>query len=504
MAKFNGATVSVAKGKGVIENTNVAVRNAQGGIGYVRSPKSELFLAGVSTLVEDTAYDKSGERMSRIRGLVQKVTLEDSQWIKDFVFWLRHTANMRSVSLAIALDAAKVLNDNKLAGGRQIVAAAMDRADEPAEAVAYWHANYGRRIPQSVKRGIADAATKLYNERSLVKYDSSSKAVRFADVIQLVHPEPKNNYQSVLFKYALDRRYNDKAAVPAELKFVSGNKEFKDADLDLDNLKGATWEQLSSKTKMDAAAWEAVIPTMGYMALLKNLRNFIEAGVSRKVMGEVAAKISDPAEVAKSKQLPFRFWSAYNAVGNNNVFKLAIDDALNASAKNVPALKGKSLILVDVSGSMHWSYSSKSDVMPVDSAGLFAGVLGSRAESADIVWFGSSSGLVKFSKTDSPLEIKKAIYQEGGGTNLRQAVSKWYKAGYDRVIVLTDEQHNSRDVFSVVPTNVPVFVWNLAGYASAASAQSNVYTQGGLSDNSFSYIELIEAGVNEKFPWEQS
>jgi len=501
MSKYNGATVSVARGSGVIQNTNVAVRTAEGGIGFVRTPKSELFLAGVSSLVEDNFYEKAATTASRIRGLVKTVAVEDAKWIQDFVFWLRHTANMRSVSLSVALDAAKVLNDAKITGGRAIVAAAMDRADEPAEAVAYWHANYGRRIPQSVKRGIADAAQNLYTERSLVKYDSDSKAVRFADVIQLTHPLPKTAIQSVLFKHALDRRYNAKVAVPEALKFVKSNSEFKTADLDLDNIKGATWEQLSSKTKMDAAAWEAVIPTMGYMALLKNLRNFVEAGVDRKVLNAVAAKIADPLEVAKSKQLPFRFWSAYNAIGGNNVFKLAIDDALNASASNVPALKGKTLILVDVSGSMGAKLSDKSEVSRYDAAALFAGVLASRANDATLVWFDGSSGQVNFDKKASALEIKKAIPNCGGWTSLDAAVARWYKAGFDRVVVLTDEQHNGGRVFAPVPSNVPVFVWNLGGYAAAASNQSNVYTQGGLSDASFGYIDLITAGVTEKWPW---
>ena len=485
MAKYNSGYVTARKvtGAGVIKTSAGAIRTHEGGIGFKRSDKSELFLAGVSTFVEDTFYESADARMTRIRGLVAKVVVEDVEWVKNFVFWLRHTANMRSVSLAIALDAAKVLNDKKLAGGRQIVAAAMDRADEPGEAIAYWQTNYGRKMPQSVKRGIADAATKLYTSDAVFKYDAEGKSIRFADVIQLVHPSPKDDRQSTVFKFALDRRYNSKVEAPFARK--------------------ATWENISSDGPMTAEKWESAIPTMGYMALLRNLRNFIEAGVSRKVMNAVAKRISDPAQVAKSKQLPFRFWSAYNAVGNNNVFKLAIDDGLNAAASNVPALKGKTLVLVDVSGSMGWGrFSEKGSMANIDAATLFAGVLGARADEADIVWFGSRSGKVDYSKTDSPLEIMKAIYREGGGTDLARAVRDWYKAGYDRVVVITDEQHNGGAVFSPVPSNVPIFVWNLGGYRPAASSQSNVFVQGGLSDASFGYISLIESGVNESWPWE--
>jgi hypothetical protein len=482
MAGFNGATVTVAKGQGVIKNTPVVTRNHQGGFGATRSSKSELFLLGVSSFNENAFYESADARLVRMRALVKTVVLEDQEWIQNFVFWLRHTANMRSITLAIALEAAKALKDANVAGGRGIVSAAMARADEPAEAIAYWHAQFGRKLPQSVKRGIADAATALYSANSVFKYDSSGDAIRFADVIQLTHPEPKDAFQSSVFKFALDRRYDSKAVAPFERKL--------------------TWENKSSEGVMDAKAWESVIPEMGYMALLRNLRNFIQAGVSRKVLDAVAQKIADPDEVARSRQLPFRFYSAYKAVEGNNIFKLALDDGFNAACSNVPSLKGKNLLLVDVSGSMTWERSEKTDSTAAEAASLFAGVLASRAENVDLYAFDSQTTLVNFKKGASALEIMKAIPQRGGGTYLMNSINQTYKTGYDRVIVLTDEQHNGGRVFATIPKNVPVFVWNLAGYSVGASqGESNVYTSGGLSDASFGYIEMIESSVNEDWPW---
>lgn len=74
-----------------------------------------------------------------------------------------------------------------------------------------------------------------------------------------------------------------------------------------------TWEALAGRLQgpMDAAAGEAAIPSMGAMALVRNLRNFDEAGVSDEVAAQVAAKISDPAVVAASWQFPFRYLAAY-------------------------------------------------------------------------------------------------------------------------------------------------------------------------------------------------
>lgn len=88
--------------------------------------------------------------------------------------------------------------------------------------------------------------------------------------------------------------------------------------------------------------------------------------------------------------------------------------------------------------------------------------------------------------------------------------------GHDRVILLTDEQngyfgynryYNSGtvDVFEgVVPTNVPTFTWNLAGYEAAQAVNKpGRFTFGGLSDKGFQMIPLIERGFDTGWPWEK-
>src|SRR4029079_2962891 len=89
--------------------------------------------------------------------------------------------------------------------------------------------------------------------------------------------------------------------------------------LDAERLRaaGMTWEDVLSLAgdRLDKAAlWSALVPGMGYMALLRNLRNLDQAGVSDEVASVVAARLADPAQVATSRQLPMRFLSAYRAV----------------------------------------------------------------------------------------------------------------------------------------------------------------------------------------------
>ena len=539
MARYNTKTVAprAPRVKSYISTNEVSTaKTYNSGAGFERDAKSKLFLLGVSSFNEDTYYESANLQMTRVKELVSKVLESDDgvAWLAGFTKWLRADANMRSMSIAIALVTAKTMLDQGVTGSRSIVSNVLQRADEPAEAIGYWYTNYGRKLPQPVKRGIADAAKRLYNERSVFKYDSDSKAIRFADVIQLVHPDPSSLKQSAVFKFALDRRYNDKALPTVKVKGRDGEiveftlnvaaereKVKSLGGVELRKLanegklteylksSGMTWESLSSIIDggMDAKAWEAVIPTMGYMALLRNLRNFLNAGVSTEVLDQIAARIADPDEVAKSKQLPFRFWSAYKETEHSNQFSLAIERAFDASLVNVPALSGRTLILVDMSGSMWGRMSAKSDLMRHDAAALFGAALAKRADEADLVRFGIGSEAIKFTKSTSVLKLKDKLTKDLGGTDLGGALTKHYK-GHDRVIILTDEQYdpvyniywNPVDPSTIVPDK-PIFIWNLAGYKPAGMGQPNVYTSGGLSDAAFGFIDLVGRSVNHDWPW---
>jgi hypothetical protein len=103
--------------------------------------------------------------------------------------WLRDEGNMRTAPVVLAAEAIKARLGAGLAGGnRQLVGSVLRRGDEPGEMMAYWTSTYGRAVPQPVKRGIADAVARLYDERAFLRYDSTARGFRFGDVIDLVHP----------------------------------------------------------------------------------------------------------------------------------------------------------------------------------------------------------------------------------------------------------------------------------------------------------------------------
>lgn len=516
MGKFNKVTKTGVQSP--IKSTTLAV-NHQGGLGFARDLKSELFLLAVSNFVgKDTFYEDAQSRDNRFVVLSQKVAVADPNWFRQFVQWLRNDAFMRSASVVAAVEGGKAVHDAGMtvpawATPRAIVSVSMARADEPGEVLAYYASKYGKNFPAFLKKGVADGAKALYNEYSLLKYDTDSKGYRFADVLQLVHPAAESAWQNDLFSYALDRRYGNDTEIPVNLSKliardglmktpVSQRRDLLNATLLKD--AGMTWEALSGwlQGPMDAEAWEAVIPSMGYMALLRNLRNFSQAGISDSVKDEVSRRLEDPAQVAKSKQFPFRFLAAYQANKDSLDWGKSLERALQASLANVPSLSGNTLILVDRSGSM-FGYGRDGDLNDADKAAIFGSALALRAEKATLVQYGTDSAPVSFRKGEAVLTMLNK-FRSMGGTNTAQAIRKHFN-GHDRVVLVTDEQSSywGGNPGDALPKSTPLYTWNLVGYGVGEfSGSQKRHTFGGLTDKAFVQIPMIEAGQQAVWPWE--
>ena len=549
MSRFNRPAVKAAVFSPVATEANPSVRTFEGAPGYARDAKSELFLLAVSNFVStETFYEKAGQRDERFERLVRQVAVDDPDWLGRFIPWLRGEANMRTASLVAACEAVKARldaangtgnnlgaqmvvgyqTDDHTAGGqnRKLIDAACQRADEPGELLAYWTSRYGRAIPKPVKRGVADAAARLYNGKSLLKYDTASHGYRFGDVIDLVHPtpDPGKAWQGDVFKYALDRRHHPDTAVPPESnRTLTANRALlalpvaqrrallahPDAAERLAEA-GFTWEMLAGwlQGPLDAQAWSAVIPSMGYMALLRNLRNFDQAGVPDEVAERVAAKLADPAEVARSRQFPFRFYAAHKNTGSLR-WGHALEKALRSSLGNVPSLPGRTLVLIDQSPSMFpghlYSTPNAGDIALAEKAALFGSALALRAADADLVGYGFANYRVRYGKGDAVLEVMKRFHVEDG-TDTPRAMVENFK-GHDRVVIVTDEQtaytQIGRTVDNAVPANVPVYTWNLGGYKQGHAPSGSRYrhTFGGLTDQAFKMIPLLEVGQSQSWPF---
>lgn len=533
MSKFNQPAAARAAVRSPVATTGPAGTTFEGAPAYARDPRSDLFIFAVSNMVaEKTFYEPAPDRDRRYRDLIHSVAASDPVWLHQMLVWLRTGANMRS---AAGVGAAEMVRARPVAGiepkpygptGRCVTRLTVDgvcqRPDEPSEIFAYWRNTYGRPFPNALKRGLADAQRRLYSQRGLLRYDSDGNPVRFGDVIDMTHPRPRDDTQSALFKLALDERHGrqpDPADTP--LRMVAAHHRLLAQAADdpavLANAQALAEAGMKWETALSVAGpligrdamWQALAPTMGYMALLRNLRGMDQAGVSDEVAEQVAARLADPAEVAASRQFPYRFWSAYKHAPSLR-WAPALERALDAACGNVPALPGRTLVLVDVSGSMGATVSAKSKVTLAEVGALFGCVLAKRGQDVTLAGFATGHFVHRFRPGGSALRETETfcgmIGKIGFGTETARALHACYN-GHDRVVIITDEQtfgYRGGQVGDQVPAQVPVYAFNLGGYAPAmmAAGTGNRHELGGLSDAAFQAINLLERRRNAPWPWE--
>lgn len=552
------ANTSRRGGQAAVRSTKTVktIRNMDGGgVATQLSKKSELFLTSVATFAgKDNFYESSDDRVERVIGLVEKLTNKDPEWMQAFMSWLRTDGNIRTLSIMIAVEYA-------LAGGpdvAQVIDSVCQRADEPAEFLAYYISrNYGRknldryplkapRLPQAVRKGLERAAIRLYDEYAVLKYNGSSRTVKMADVLNLVHPRVSQypvSYTSEqvaakreLFRYIVASHYDPKADFDAALlPMVAQDRELRKLGredvlkLSTDELRtaGITHERMGAMLNgpWTDSAWENIIPTMGYMALLRNLRNFDEIKISNTVVDSVCKRLADPERVAKSRQLPFRFFSAYKALSSDN-YSLALTRALDASLVNVPVFEGKTLVLLDVSGSMDMvGYGPSHNgvrknipdgVMPWEIGGLFALAIAYSSPNVDFAIFGTHSKKVPLPKGGSVLKTLPGLYENHGvghGTNIYQSIEREFD-GHDRVVVFTDMQDNGGSGWGygenvTEPGKFPqipfIHYFDVSGYGQGAAngvGSAGRYQYGGFTDATMAQMKNLEAGASESWPWE--
>jgi hypothetical protein len=486
----------------------------EGGDALAREPESDLFLLAATNMVgEDTFYERASKRDARFVALVHSVTKSNPSFVAGLAPYLRSTMLMRSASVVMAAEYVAAGGER----GRAVVDGALQRADEPAELLGYWLATHGRNVPMPIKRGIADGARRLYTERAVLRYDGLSRQVRMADVIELTHPSPRDDRQSALFKHLLDRRHRDVSvadpdvlpvlaaaaaldAVPAEARrehLASG--ALGDA--------GFSWERLSGWLPggMDADAWEAVIPTMGVMALVRNLRNFDEAGISEPAIDAVIAKITDADEVVRARLFPYQVWSAYKHAPSDT-WKRALGRTLDHTIANIPALDG-TLVVIDTSGSMQAPVSDRSKLQRVEVAAVMAMATAKRATDVDVVIYGERNARVRGLDGASILggvaEVVRSVGSVGHATFGHTAIARWYDPKrHRRAVIFTDDQQH--DSGRVRLDHVPlIYTFDLAGYGPSAlsAGRGGRYTLGGFTDATFTAMKVLEEGRNAAWPF---
>lgn len=309
----------------------------------------------------------------------------------------RTVSNLRHVPLLLLVELAK-------RGGSVVsetIPQVILRADELSEFLSLYWANGKTPIAKQVKKGLAKAFTK-FDAYQLAKYDRA-KTIRLRDVLFLVHAKPKDEQQAANWKALVN------GTLPSPDTWEVG--------LSTGGNKRETFERLLQENNL------------GYLALLRNLRNMAEAGVDEKLIREAIL-----ARKGANRVLPFRYVAAARACPR---LEPVIDQALSEAISELPAFSGKTVVLVDVSGSMDIALSSKSDMKRIDAAAALGALI-----HGDVRMFSFSNQVVEVPPRRGMAGVDAIIRSQAhGGTALASAVQSINRqVPHDRLIVITDEQ----------------------------------------------------------------
>jgi hypothetical protein len=478
MAKFNQST----KGK------NCTV-NKQGYAAHKIEDYTKLVTQVLTTFFGEPKF--YGKNDHEIVALAKEMAERDPEFVAKLAVFARKEFNMRSITHVLTAILANSVNGK--AEVRKLIPAVVSRADDMTEILSAYIAMYGKPIPNSLKKGLADTFVR-FDEYALAKYKGANKELNMRDVLRICHPSPKNEAQSALWKRCID----DTLAIPV------------------------TWETELSAKGNTREVWESLIDqgAVKYMAMLRNLRNIIKAGVSSEHLMKVCATIADPEQVRKSKQFPFSFLSAYKELemvdnASSRVFD-ALEDAVEASIANMPRLPGRTAIAVDVSGSMKMStISKKSKMTPAEIACLLGVMAAKICDDSIFMTFDTKLYKNPVSSRGGILQQARSIRVTGGGTDLFLPVDYLVKnkEKVDRIIMLSDNEinggwnrpgwNNRNTVQSAmdqyrneVNANAFVHMVDLQGYGTVQFFGGKTNLTAGWSEKLIEFFNLAEAGID--------
>ncbi|MFA4987873.1 MAG: TROVE domain-containing protein, partial [Candidatus Brocadiia bacterium] len=371
--------------------------------------------------------------------------------------WLRQEMNIRLTPQVLLVLASRHPAGQPFV--REYAPKIVSRPDEVKTCILLHRFFFGHKVLKNcLSAGLADVISKV-GERGLLKYEGSQYP-SWKDVLMVVkrHKDfPLPKAQDEYFRYGRISEEGTPIAYKRKLLTECDSFGVKAKKLVKESL--ANWEVVLSQFGHDkdskSAVWEYLIREglVGYMALMRNLCNLLKADISDDVVKLVVEKLSNRNEVLKSRQLPFRFASAYamvsQAEGNSQKtrkFLDAIEDALDISCDNVMEIPGSTAIFVDNSGSMDNFVSEKSKVSCKMAGNVLAGMFAKRSKGD--VWvcaFGNDVAEVRITKRSTVMSISKNLSTadtKGWSTNAYRCPQWLIEKGIkpDRVVLISDMQ----------------------------------------------------------------
>jgi 60 kDa SS-A/Ro ribonucleoprotein len=476
MARFNLKTMFI-KPK--------TVANRAGGEAYAQSPEMALASLLLTSFVQDQFYRSAAEQMKELEALMARVQPEFSA---KAAIYARTEYGMRSITHVLAAHLAAQASGKVWA--KQFYNRVVFRPDDMLEIAALTKAKGAKMLPNAMKKGFAEAFNR-FDGYQLAKYRGEGRSFKLVDLVNLVHPIPNERNAEALRQLVADTLRN---TATWEAKLTAAGKQATDETEKME-LKSAAWAELIQSNKL------------GYLAMLRNLRNIGEQ--APEYAAEVAKRLKNEQQIRKALVMPFQYLIALDALNAGAAFPVkrvlqeALTDALEISLANVPRFEGRTLVVVDDSGSMSARVGAKGFASRscIQLGATFAAAL-FKSNDADLMRFSDDASYVRANSRDSLMTIAENIVRNAraAGTNFH-AIFQVARERYDRIVILSDMQgwvgnNTPAKEFEAYKrrtgANPFVYSFDLAGYGSLQLPEDRVFCLAGFSEKVFDLMKMLE------------
>lgn len=504
--------------------------NYEGGEAFVSdTPEMLLYVATTATLIESQFYRDETDQLDVLRVSLERAADKSPEFAVKMAAYARDQMYLRDAPQVMLVDLAHHPKAKRFV--RAYAPLVIQRADEPATILGVWNRLYPNEstLPKPLKKGINDALEN-FDAYHFAKHDTDRREFNLRDVFNLTHPKASSPERQAIHDRLMWGHLDDHP--------------------DVDPLPAPmTWEVIKSDAGQhddldDADAWNIALPYMGMFARIRNVRNMLQAGLTgEEIVGtEMVGDEFDPTapdgrgetfvisedgmtvdEVRRRKLYPFRFYQAYKAMQDADVYDRTVatflSDAIDGAAAELPDRLERTFVAVDLSGSMSHPVSRNSSVSYKEIGALFGAALARKG--AMVGAYGSEYAPVRVHHDTPTLQTARAILSTdvGGSTNAWKAIRHIREGAplLDRVVLITDEQsydsHRGpwgresatvRDEWRAFlnETDHPprLYVLDLAGYPTLAFPQGEAFYVGGWSERVLDFIgyaERPEAAVDD-------
>ena len=494
--------------------TKTDTHNEAGGIAYTLTPKQQLAQLAATGCLNNTFYADAQSQLDQVLKLAESL---DAEFIAKTAVYARQKGFMKDMpALLLAVLAQKDVNmlarifDQVVDNGKMLRNFA-----QIIRSGAVGRKSFGNRPKKLMQTWLLTATEKQLLNAAVGNSPS------LADVVKMVHPKPREAWRAAWFAWLIGKPYDREALPPI-------TRAFEDYKQSREGILPNVPFQMLTALDLNSGDWAEIARNGSWQQVRQNLNTFLrhEVFAKSKNIKMVAEKLRDETTIARARVLPYQLLTAYQATSNQMPSEIceALQDAMETSVQNVPAIQGKVVVCPDVSGSMHSSVtgyrgSTTSKTRCIDIAALVSAAMLRTNPQARVIPFEQITVNVKLNPRDSIMTNAEKLANIGGGgtaCSAPLAMLNREKADVDLVVIVSDNESWADDSQGWGATTSLMKEWDILKrrcpeaklvcldiqpYTKAqARNRHDILNIGGFSDQVFSLIgSFAERGMGTDF-----